>query len=145
MIRLLLSVLVPVLLAVLLNAFIYLMGWNRESNKDASQDIQGLPPGYVIAIIWIVILGLLGYTFYLVYPTVSAWIIVMAITYCLAYPFLTSGLRQDNAWLLNLLSLVIAIIVMISVFLQDMMASLCVVPFVVWTLYVNIITNIGKK
>ena len=142
MIRLILSIFIPVLAAVLLNAFIYLMGWNKEANKDSMPDVKGLPPGYAIAIIWIFILGLLGLAFYYVYPSVSAWIIVMAIVYCLAYPFLTFGLRQDNAWLLNLLSLVIAIIVAISVALQDVMVSLSVVPFVIWTLYVNIITNI---
>lgn len=140
MLKLFLCIFTPVFIAILLNLYIYLIGWNNNSNTKPT----GLPPSYVIAIVWTIILGLLGYTFYIVYPSQSAWIIVMATIYCLAYPFLTSGLQQEFTYY-NMLSLVIAIITAISVFIENKIATLYIVPFVLWTAYVNIITIIAKK
>lgn len=137
--------LVPIVIASLLNAYIYLVGWNDSSRKqDNSKEIKLLPPGYAIAIIWVIILGLLGYTHSIVYPSFASWIIVLAIIYCIAYPFLTNGLKMDNSKLLNLFSFIIAIIVMISVGVHSGdMTVIYIVPFVIWTLYVNIITNVN--
>ena len=113
------------------------MGWNKQSNNN-----KLLPPGFVIGIVWIIILGLLGFTFYLTYPTQSAWIVILSIIYCLAYPFLTSGLRQEKSSIYNSIALVIATIVSISVFMQNRIHALYTLPFLLWTAYVVIITNI---
>jgi tryptophan-rich sensory protein len=132
-------VIVPVVAAILINGLIYALGWNREQNDKSG---KYLPPGYVIGIIWIIILGLLGYTHYLTYPSYASYIIVMAVLYCLAYPFLTSGLRAENAGMYNLLSLIIAIAVIVSVGMKDINAIGYTIPFLIWTTYVNIATRI---
>lgn len=133
--------LVPVVAAIVLNGIIYGLGWNKEQN-DKSMNNKYLPPGYVIAMVWVIILGLLGYTHYLVYPSYASAIIVFAVVYCLAYPFLTGGLRAENADILNMISLVLAIIVIVSVGLKDVGAIVYTVPFLLWTAYVNIVTKI---
>ena len=134
-------VIVPVVAAILINGLIYALGWNREQN-DKSASGKYLPPGYVIGIVWIIILGLLGYTHYLTYPSYASYIIVMAVLYCLAYPFLTSGLRAENADIYNLLSLMIAIVVIVSVGMKEINAIGYTIPFLIWTTYVNIATRI---
>jgi hypothetical protein len=92
--------------------------------------------------VWIVILGLLGYTHYLTYPSYASYIIIMAVLYCLAYPFLTSGLRAENADIYNLISLIIAIAVIVSVGIKDINAVGYTIPLLIWTTYVNIATRI---
>ena len=132
--KVLLHIFIPIILACVINFYIYTMGWNNNNNNT-----EGLPPGYVIGTIWIVILGLLGYIHFLMYPSIQSWIIVFAISYCLAYPFLTSGLKDTNSKIYNIIALIIAIIVFISVFYKNKLTSLLSFPFLVWTLYVNIV------
>lgn len=132
--KVLLHIFIPIILASVINFYIYTMGWNNNNEKS-----KWLPPGYIIGIVWIIILGLLGYIHFLMYPSIQSWIIVFAISYCLAYPFLTSGLKDTNSKIYNIIALIIAIIVFISVFYKNKLTSLLTIPFLVWTLYVNII------
>ena len=125
---------IPIILAIIINFYIYTQGWNNNNEKS-----KWLPPGYIIGIVWIIILGLLGYIHFLMYPSIQSWIIVFAISYCLAYPFLTSGLKDTNSKIYNIIALIIAIIVFISVFYKNKLTSLLSLPFLVWTLYVNIV------
>lgn len=126
----------PIILAFIVNGIIYINGWNKNNNNN-----KLLPPGYVIAIIWVLILGVLGYTHYLLYPSKESWIIIFAILYCLAYPFLTSGLKNSaNANIFNLIALIISIIVFISVFLNNKLTSMFILPFLLWCTYVNIVS-----
>jgi tryptophan-rich sensory protein len=131
-------ILVPVVAAILLNVFIYTQGWNKE-NQQKEEPNKLLPPGFVIAIVWILILGLLGYTHYLVYPSSASWIIVAAVLYCLAYPFLTAGL-QKHMQVLNALSFFVALAVTISTFIYNNFSALFTIPFLLWTAYVTIVT-----
>lgn len=131
---LLFHILIPIILAIIINFYIYTQGWNNN-NKNT----KGLPPGYVIGAIWIVILGLLGYIHFLLYPSIESWFIVFTIIYCLSYPFLTSGLKETNNTIYNIIALILAIIVFIGVFYKNKLMSLLVIPFLLWTLYVNII------
>jgi len=132
-------VMVPIILACIINIVIYTQGWNKNNSQSP---VRGLPPGYVIAIVWIVILGLLGYAHYLVYPSIASWVIVIAILYCLAYPFLTSGLKNTYSNIYNILSFIIAVLVFAFVYHNNHYAALFTIPFLLWTLYVSIITNI---
>ena len=132
--KVLLHIFIPIILACVINFYIYTMGWNNNNEKS-----KWLPPGYIIGIVWIIILGLLGYIHFLMYPSIQSWIIVFAISYCLAYPFLTSGLKNTNSTVFNVIALVLAIIVFISVFYKNKLTSLLTIPFLLWTLYVNII------
>ena len=135
-------VLVPIMTACILNAYIYIRGWDSQSYKSRTLQPGNkyLPPGYIIAIVWIIILGLLGYTHYLVYPSAASYTIIFAILYCLAYPFLTSGLQASKADVYNALSFIIATIVFIMVYMQKHEAFVYVIPFVLWTSYVNVVT-----
>ena len=136
-----LHVLTPIIAAVILNAYIYAKGWNKtNTNKCKKCSNKYLPPGYVIAIVWIIILGLLGYTHYLLYPSNASIFVILSILYCLAYPFLTEGLNASKAFIYNVISFVLATILFAMAFIQKQEAAIYVTPFVLWTSYVNIVT-----
>lgn len=128
-------ILVPIILAIVLNFYIYTQGWNNDTDKNSK-----LPPGYIIGSIWIIILGLLGYIHFLLYPSVYSWFIVLTILYCLSYPFLTSGLQNTDNNYFNLIALLLAIIVAIIMYYKSNI--IYTIPFLLWTFYVNIVINV---
>jgi tryptophan-rich sensory protein len=152
-------ILVPIIIASLINLFIYVNGWSSNTKE---QENKYLPPGYVIGIVWIIILGLLGYANYLTYPTSASWIVIIAIIYCLFYPFLVMNPTTDNIaykilfskptrkhvsrsipeWFYNLLAFIIAVIVAFLCYREKQMTIYYTMPFVLWTTYVNIVTNL---
>ena len=134
-------VLIPVLLACALNAYIYMKGWNTADSKETIAKNPLLPSGYVIAIVWIIILALLGYAHFLTYPEYSSWIIVLAIVYCLLYPFLTLGMKSKLA-IFNGIALLLAIIVTATCYSTIIESTLYTIPFLLWTVYVNIACNL---
>jgi tryptophan-rich sensory protein len=139
----LLHIVVPIIFACILNAIIYSQGWNRNQGQMIKKNIL-IPPGYVIAIIWIILLGLLGYAHYLTYSSYVSWIIVGAILYCLLYPFLTNGLKEDQMKLYNGLALVFAMLVFVSIYLIKKQIIIYSIPFLLWTIYVYIVTNLDS-
>ena len=128
-------ILVPIMLAIVLNFYIYTQGWNNDNEKNSK-----LPPGYIIGSIWIIILGLLGYIHFLLYPSVYSWFIVLTILYCLSYPFLTSGLQNTDNNIYNVIALILAIIVTIIMYYKSNI--IYAIPFLLWTFYVNIVVNV---
>ena len=98
-------ILIPIILAIVLNFYIYTQGWNNDNENNSK-----LPPGYIIGSIWIIILGLLGYIHFLLYPSVYSWFIVLTILYCLSYPFLTKGLQNTDNIIYNVIALILAFV-----------------------------------
>lgn len=133
--RIVLHILVPILLALAMNALIYIKGWNRTPQQIKSARL--LPPGYVIAIVWTVILGVLGYVHYKLYPHPAHWVVVATIGYCISYPVLTSGLKDDRAPLLNTVALLLAILVAITTANVQKEATVYTSPLLAWTSYVK--------
>lgn len=150
---------IPIIAACLINFYIYLQGWTNTSQKVQHNAL--LPPGYIIGIVWVIILGLLGYAHYLTYPTYSSWIIIVAVIYCLFYPFLIMDPTTDNIaykilfskptrkhtsktipnGFYNFLAFIVAIIVTLTSYQEKQNTIYYTMPFVLWTFYVNIVTN----
>lgn len=125
------------LTAITMNGLIYGLGWNRGSSQNIRNPL--LPPGYVIATIWIVLFALMG-SQYSQHPsgsTLRTAILVYA-GYCLAYPLLTSGLQMGaRADLLNMGALVGALGLMSYIFLKTHRVPWLLTPLLAWTLFVN--------
>lgn len=133
-------ILMPIIFAILINYLIYTSKWNYYSKKIQSPIF---PPGYIIGLIWIIIFGLLGYVHYLLYKlknrfSIYSNAIVLLLIFCLSYPFLTSGLRQKNATILNLITLIFTFIVSLLVISQSIIAFYYTIPLLLWVSYVNI-------
>ena len=132
-----LNILVPVVAALLVNAIIYALGWNKR--VDGKEEVKHLPPGWAVGLIWVVILGLLGYLrFVLRESWIGSITIVVVILYCLAYPFYTSGLKQDIGRLMNVIALILAAVAAMVVAAINVWAVPYVLPLLIWSSYVNI-------
>lgn len=133
-----LYVLVPVIVAIILNLIIFNLEWNNNSQETSPL----LPPGWMIGVIWVIILGILGYALYLTVglkDTVSSVLIVLLILACLAYPFYTSGLTMNSsAKLGNILTLIASYIVAISVARRSPSVFPYMIPILIWGSYVNV-------
>lgn len=129
-------VLVPILLAVVMNGWIYSVGLNKYSKSERKNPL--IPPGYVIAVIWTFLFGLMGYTHYLLgnFRSVASWALVGLIGFCLSYPLIT-GLRANSGLLMNLAALVLSFIVALLVIQESVYAFYWLIPLLAWTIYVN--------
>jgi tryptophan-rich sensory protein len=129
-------VLVPILLAVVMNGWIYSVGLNKYSKSERKSPL--IPPGYVIAVIWTLLFGLMGYTHYLLgnFRSVASLALVGLIGFCLAYPLIT-GLRVNSGLLMNLAALVLSFIVALLVIQESVYAFYWLIPLLAWTIYVN--------
>jgi tryptophan-rich sensory protein len=146
---LLYHILVPIVLAIIMNGIIYMFRLNKKDNlKDNlnNDDLykKFLPPGYIIGCIWLIIFGLLGYVHYLIYKqndnkiTITSLFICFIILFCLSYPLIT-GLKVKSGIIMNLLSLILGFILGIVIITQSKYAFLFVLPLIIWASYVNIV------
>jgi len=132
-----LSIGVPVFLACLMNGIIYGTGMNAESQKERN---PWLPPGYVIAIIWIILFGMLGYVFYHIGTSRGRWAIGLTLAFCLSYPLIT-GLRVSQIEkIMNGLTLGIAVLAAGVVAVDSWELVYFMIPLVLWATYVNVAT-----
>ena len=124
-------ILVPILLTIILNGFIYVRKWNNQINNN-----KYLPPGYIIGIVWIIILGLLGFAHYKIKNSIASYLIIIAILYSLTYPFLTR--LKKNLKVYNGIAFILASMISISVYIEDKITFVYTIPFLLWTFYVNV-------
>lgn len=132
-------VLVPILIAIIINVIIYTSGWVKMGENISN---PMLPPGWAIGLIWVIILGILGYALYLtvkLHDTVSSTLITILIIACLIYPFYTAGLSDKSvARMGNTLTLIGAFIVAIVVGMRSPCVLGYIIPILVWISYVNV-------
>jgi len=140
---LLYNIFIPVILAIVLNSFIFIFGWNAKSKNNKVNPL--LPPGYIVGSIWIIIFGLLGYVHYEIFKlhdnriTFTSLYIIFFIIFSLAYPFLTLGFKEKIGLLLNLITLILSFIIALIIIVQSKYIFLFLIPLLLWTTYVNVI------
>jgi tryptophan-rich sensory protein len=138
---LLYSILIPIIAAVMMNGIIYTFGLNKQYDKNIINPY--IPPGYVIGTIWVVILGLLGYSHYLLYKlnnriSFTSLFLIFVILFCISYPLIT-WLKQKSESLLNLITLILAFILGILVIIESKYIFIYIIPLIAWTTYINIV------
>jgi tryptophan-rich sensory protein len=102
-----------------------------------------IPPSYIIGIIWVIILGLLGYVHYLLYEkynsiTISSLLIIFLILFCISYPLITS-LKVKSELLLNLFTLILAFSTGLVIICQSKYIFIYLIPLILWSSYINIV------
>ncbi len=134
------SVAFPIMIAVVVNVIVYTRGI-AGNNSEPRNSL--LPPGYVIAGIWIVLFGLLGYVAYRVRSSLIAIIsILLLLALCIAYPFITA-LDNKRGVIVNTITMAVAFSVAIIVGVHDLPSIYIMTPLLIWSSYVNIIDSIG--
>lgn len=129
-------ILIPVICAIAMNGIMYL-------NKKKSTELLYLPPGYMIGIIWMVILAFLGYVHYLLYSlkqksNYGSASVVLFILLSLSYPVI-NAINEKYGYFLNLISLILAYIVGLIVMMYSKDIFVYMIPLLVWISIVNLI------
>ena len=144
-------ILIPICLAIIINVFMYS---NYPKNSSEEQTIKHsastsyLPPGYVIGIVWIILLGLMGYVYALLEQKSSKNTsyglqkisIIFLILFCLGYPIFTrnSSLRFSKNY--NYATLFVVCIVYAIINQASYQIAYYLISLLCWVFYVNLIT-----
>ncbi len=139
-------ILAPILLAIFVNIIIFVFGINNSS-KNINNKFSKY--GYIIGIIWTIIFGFIGYTYYLSYKESNKYFtpgtitIILYIIFALSYPFITARFIKLTG-ILNIISLLFACILTINVVNEYWMKKksfkilFYLLPLLLWLLFVNI-------
>jgi tryptophan-rich sensory protein len=145
-------ILIFALSAVIFNILYYVLGIYGHGKKHTIyKHNKFLPPGFLIGIIWIVVFGSLGYSWYLSFvgdPELlhneefpRGWsqapiLTIVVAAYCLLYPFIANYVHEKYIPLLNFIGLIMAYALGIVVIQEYVAAFWYVLPLIVWTTYV---------
>lgn len=119
---------------VVVNGLIFGLGWNRTSGPQT-----GLPPGWVVGSIWVVLFAGMGAARWLLVRSGEGrgveWVSGVGVL-CLLYPVYTRGFSDLTAGLVgNLMTLVVAVPVAVYAWRRQRGAGGCLVPLVAWLAY----------
>jgi hypothetical protein len=131
-----LSILIPVILLMSIN--FYLKYNNILLDEDYSSDIPGETREYIILGIWVILIGFLGYSYYLMRNNISSVAIIIIVIYTLIYPFITLGKNRIEIESLNIIYILITYIIFLLVLSENSNASLYILPLLLWIVYIFI-------
>lgn len=148
------SIFLPVVIAIAINAWIYLNDKHHQSQSQSNTNNNNmLPPGAVIGVVWIILLGMLGYVQYITsgYSMMASLAVITLIILCLLYPIITR-LRQ-NMDIYNRVALIYAFMVAIMVVLtapcrkcvREPGAIWYMIPLLAWLSYVNLVYGVTEQ
>jgi hypothetical protein len=135
-----LSILIPVILLISINFY---MKYNNILLEDGDySDIPGEFREYIILGIWAILIGLLGYSYYLMRNNISSVAIIIIIIYTLTYPFITLGKNRVQIESLNIIYILITYIIFLLVLSENSNASVYILPLLLWIIYIFITYSI---
>jgi hypothetical protein len=135
-----LSILIPVILLISINFY---MKYNNIVLEDRdSSDIPEESREYIILGIWTILIGFLGYSYYLMRNNISSVAIIIIIIYTLSYPFITLGKNRIEIESLNIIYILITYIIFLLVLSENSNAALYILPLLLWIVYIFIASNI---
>lgn len=130
-----------VLVPAALNGVIFGLGWSKAAGVE-----PGLPPGWVVGGIWLLLFALMGaarWRLLLAGQGRTEWVTVVAVL-CLLYPLYTAGLSNMRVGEIgNVLTLVVAIVVTASSWRRDLRAGVLLLPLCAWLIYAATVTGLA--
>ncbi|MGA7158071.1 MAG: TspO/MBR family protein [Acidobacteriaceae bacterium] len=132
------NLLVFVGLPLVVNGVIFGLGWERGGGPQ-----PGLPPGWVVGTIWVVLFAGMGVARWLLLRAAmtrgeerrAEWVSLLGLI-CLLYPFYTAGLRDDRVGLVgNLVTLAVAVGVCRFAWRRVRVAGVWLLAVCVWLAY----------
>ena len=138
-----LSILIPVILLMSINFY---MKYNDITlDEGGSSAIPGESKEYreyIILGIWTILIGFLGYSYYLMRNNISSVAIIIIIIYTLTYPFITLEKNSIQIESLNIIYIVITYIIFLLVLSENSNAALYILPLLLWITYIFIVSNV---
>jgi tryptophan-rich sensory protein len=129
------SILIPLIAVLAVNAIIYAAGWSE--NDPAYEAVPFNPPGWLVGAIWFVLYALWGAARWYAYQTglagrrASYWVGLLML-WGLAYPFITAGGDTGVSVLANLISLALVLWTATKLRRISKRAFWLVAPSVLW-------------
>ena len=138
-----LSILIPVIFLMSINFY---LKYNNILLEDGdSSDIIGESREYIILGIWAILIGFLGYSYYLMRNNISSVAIIIIIIYTLTYPFITLGKNSNQIEFLNIIYILITYIIFLLVLSENSNAALYILPLLLWIVYIFIDSISGVR
>ena len=138
-----LSILIPVIFLMSINFY---LKYNNILLEDGdSSDILGESREYIILGIWAILIGFLGYSYYLMRNNISSVAIIIIIIYTLTYPFITLGKNRIEIESLNIIYILITYIIFLLVLSENSNAALYILPLLLWIVYIFIDSISGVR
>ena len=135
-----LSILIPVIFLMSINFY---LKYNNILLEDGdSSDILGESREYIILGIWAILIGFLGYSYYLMRNNISSVAIIIIIIYTLIYPLITLGKNRNQIEFLNIIYILITYIIFLLVLSENSNSALYILPLFLWIVYLFIASNI---
>lgn len=135
-----LSILIPIIFLMSIN--FYLKYNNILLEGGDSSDILGESREYIILGIWAILIGFLGYSYYLMRNNISSVAIIIIIIYTLIYPLITLGKNRNQIEFLNIIYILITYIIFLLVLSENSNSALYILPLLLWIVYIFIASNI---
>jgi len=133
---------IPIIMTIIINGIIYSTNVRMYTSPSIKKSIIQLPPGYIIGIVWIILLGLLGYIHYLLYKinnkiSFECYFLEVFILFCLSYPFITQ-FQEKLSRFMNFTSFVFSFILSLVIIHRSLSIFWYLIPLLLWITYVNL-------
>jgi len=136
-----LSIIIPIILLLVINFY---MRYNdmilddpdkEEYNNDNEEYISR---ENMILGIWTILIGFLGYAYYLALNNISSISILLLIIYSLSYPFITMNKSNMEIEYLNIIYIIITYFIFLLVLSENSKAAIYILPLLLWIIYIFI-------
>ena len=135
-----LSVIIPVILLLAVNFYMRYNDMILDDNDDENDDNE-LRTNIILGI-WTILIGFLGYSYYLMRNNISSISIILLIFYSLAYPFIAMNKSNIEIEILNIIYIITTYIIFLLVLSENSCAAIYILPLLLWIVYIFITTNI---
>jgi len=136
-----LSIIIPIILLLVINFY---MRYNEmilddpDKDGDSEEDEEYISRENMILGIWIILIGFLGYAYYLALNNISSISILLLIIYSLSYPFITMNKSNMEIESLNIIYIIITYFIFLLVLSENSKAAIYILPLLLWIIYIFI-------
>lgn len=132
-------------ITIIVNAYLF-----SSKNSYVSNSIRYrlLPPSYIIASVWTILIGLMAYSQWLVYTILKGrkdnwklYLIPVLFIYCVLYPFYTMGFRNKKIVdFANVLTIILSGFIAWSIYDITQIGSYMILLTTLWSAYATLAT-----
>lgn len=136
-----LSIIIPIILLLVINFY---MRYNEmilddpDKDGDSEDDEEYISRENMILGIWMILIGFLGYAYYLALNNISSISILLLIIYSLSYPFITMNKSNIEIESLNIIYIIITYFIFLLVLSENSKAAIYILPLLLWIIYIFI-------
>jgi hypothetical protein len=109
-----------------------------DKDGDIEEDEEYISRENMILGIWMILIGFLGYAYYLALNNISSISILLLIIYSLSYPFITMNKSNMEIESLNIIYIIITYFIFLLVLSENSKAALYILPLLLWIIYIFI-------